>query len=263
MGLGLSISRTVVASHGGTLTIESTPGLGTTCRVEFPRMSITEVEAAPDPTAATRPGGMVFVVDDEPSMRRAVERRLLSVGYQVASFASAEAFLASNLPHELACLVCDMRMPGMNGLELQAAICAAGREMPIVFMSGYGDVRTTVRALKAGAVSFLSKPFTKGELLDSVQEALRWSGRMNDLRRENADLQQRYSQLTPRERQVLSFVVEGALNKVIAARLGAAETTVKIHRGRVMEKMGATSVPDLVRMAERLGVRATVQPETA
>ena len=262
MGLGLSISRTVVASHGGTLTIDSTPGLGTTCRVEFPRKSVTEVKAIVPPSADVRKQGTIFVVDDEPSMRRAVERRLLSAGYQVVSFPSAEAFLESGPVHESACLVCDIRMPGMNGLELQAAMSAAGREVPIVFMSGYGDVRTTVRALKAGAVSFLSKPFTKGELLDSVQEALRWSGRMSDLRKESAELQTRYRLLTPRERQVLGFVVAGTLNKVIADRLGTAETTVKIHRGRVMEKMSATSVPDLVRMSERLGVLAMTQVET-
>ena len=148
-------------------------------------------------------------------------------------------------------------MPGLSGLDLQASLAQAKRELPIVFISGHGDIHTTVQAMKAGAVSFLPKPFTKGELLAAVADAMVKSRAIESAREENAELRSRYKSLTAREREVFALVVEGLLNKIIADRLGAAETTIKIHRGRVMDKMGATSLPDLVRMAERLSLRFT------
>jgi len=156
----------------------------------------------------------------------------------------------------VACIVCDIRMPGLTGLDLQASLTRANRDLPIVFVSGHGDIPTTVQAMKAGAVSFLLKPFTKNDLLKATADALARSRALEQARSENAELQACYRSLTPREQEVLALVSAGLLNKLIADRLGAAETTIKIHRGRMMEKMGAASVADLVRMAERLNLRS-------
>jgi FixJ family two-component response regulator/signal transduction histidine kinase len=256
MGLGLSISRTIVAAHGGTLTVQSAPGEGTTFRVELPAGSPDAVRPAPPATVAAGSGGTVFVIDDDPSMRRAVERQLHGAGYIVETFASAQAFLDRTPPAGVACIVSDVRMPGLSGLDLQASLAQADRDLPTVFISGHGDIPTTVHAMRAGAVTFLAKPFTKGELLAAVGEALARSRGRERVRKQNAELEARYGLLTPREREVLALVAAGLLNKVIADRLGTAEKTVKIHRGRVMEKMSADSVADLVRMAERLGLHA-------
>ena len=205
--------------------------------------------------------GSVSVIDDEPSMRRALHRQLQGAGYRVETFASAQSYLEQPPPTGVACIVSDVRMPGLSGLDLQASLSRAKRELPIVFVSGHGDIHTTVQAMKAGAVSFLPKPFTKGELLAAVADAMVKSRAIETAREENAELRSRYKSLTAREREVFALVVEGLLNKIIADRLGAAETTIKIHRGRVMDKMGATSLPDLVRMGERLNLRfARVEP---
>ena len=256
MGLGLSISRTIVAAHGGTLTVQSAAGEGTTFRLELPVGAPDAARPAQPVTAAAGSGGTVFVIDDDPSLRRAVERQLQGAGYIVETFASAQAFLDRTPPTGVACIVSDVRMPGLSGLDLQATLARAGRELPTVFVSGHGDVPTSVQAMRAGAVTFLAKPFGKDELAAAVGEALARSRGRERTRRENAELQARYRSLTPREREVLALVSAGLLNKVIADRLGAAEKTVKIHRGRVMEKMSASSVADLVRMVERLGLQA-------
>jgi FixJ family two-component response regulator/signal transduction histidine kinase len=266
MGLGLAISRTIVAAHGGTLTARSAPGSGTTFRFELPLLPPGEARPppvarlAPTATVANEASGTVFVVDDDPGMCRALERQLQGAGYRVETFASAQAYLDAAPADAVACIVSDVRMPGLSGLDLQASLGREGRELPMVFMSGHGDVPTTVHAMRAGAVSFLQKPFAKGELLAAVADALARGRELEGARRESAELRGRYDALTPRESEVFALVAAGLLNKVIADRLGAAEATVKIHRGRVMEKMGATSVADLVRMAERLGLSA---PESA
>ena len=254
MGLGLAISRTIVATHGGTLAARSTIGLGATFRVELPVRASTE-EVSPQPLAASaRDTGTVYLIDDDASMRRALERQLGAAGHRVVSFDSAAAFLDRNPANDgAACVVSDVRMPGPSGLDLQASLGQAERVLPMVFISGHGDVATTARAMKAGAVNFIAKPFTREVLLAAVGEALARARILGAESSERAELRRRYESLTPREREVLGLVAAGLLNKVIADRLGAAEATVKIHRGRVMEKMGAGSVADLVRMAGRLG----------
>ncbi len=257
MGLGLSISQTIVAAHGGKLTVRSTPGVGTTFRMELPHRPPDIVEPQRNIPVRDIAAGIVDVIDDEPSMRRALTRQLQGAGYRVRTFVSAQSYVEHPAPLGVSCIVSDIRMPGLSGLDLQASLAHAERELPIVFVSGHGDVHTTVQAMKAGAVSFLSKPFTKGELLAAVAEAMAKSHALELGRGQRAELQTRYKSLTVREREVFLLVVEGLLNKTIADRLGAAETTIKIHRGRVMDKMGATSLPDLVRMSERLNVRSS------
>jgi FixJ family two-component response regulator len=202
------------------------------------------------------PDGLVFVVDDDLSVRKAIARLVRSVGLDVDTFASAQAFLARPLPDRPACVVLDLRMPGQSGLELQEALRLSGREIPIVFVTGHGDVPSSVRAMKAGAVDFLEKPFSDQALLDTVQRALERDERSRAGRAERERVQRRVDSLTPREREVLALVVAGRLNKQIAAALGAAEKTVKGHRGRMMQKMQAGSVADLVRMAEKVGIAA-------
>jgi FixJ family two-component response regulator len=189
-------------------------------------------------------------------VRRALERQLRTAGFRVACFESAQDYLDRAPPAAIGCIVTDVRMPGPSGLDLQDALARTARELPMVFITGHGDIPTSVRAIKAGAVNFLAKPFTEREILAAVAEALERSRELDRSRRERDALRARYETLTPREQQVMSLVAAGLLNKVIADRLGTAEQTVKIHRSRVMEKMGAASVADLVRMSERLGPRA-------
>jgi len=195
---------------------------------------------------------VVYVVDDDASVRRALSRLIHSVGLEVMTFPSAQAFLAFTPPDRPACLVLDVRLPGPSGLDLQAALTQANRSVPIVFITGHGNVPTSVRAMKGGAVDFLQKPFNDQELLDCVQRALRRSGEERAERAERSELERRVGSLTPREREVLMLVVAGMLNKQIADKLGIAEKTIKVHRGRVMEKMQADSIADLVRMSEKL-----------
>jgi FixJ family two-component response regulator len=199
----------------------------------------------------------VFVIDDDPSMRRALERQLQGAGYRVETFTGAQEYLARLAHAGPACIVSDVRMPGLSGLDLQASLAREGRDLPTVFIRGHGDVPTTVHAMKAGAVEFLAKPFTKDELLAAVGEALARSRARAAVREEGAALQARFESLTPRERDVFALVTAGLMNKLVADRLGIAEKTVKIHRGRVMEKLAATSVADLVRIAGRLGVEGS------
>lgn len=195
---------------------------------------------------------VVYVVDDDESVCRALARLIRSVGLPVETFRSARDFLAHEVADRPACLVLDMLLPGASGLDLQNTLTQAGRDIPIVFITGHGDVPTSVRAMKGGAVDFLQKPFSDHDLLDCVQRALGHSRQRRVERAERGAVLKRFDTLTPREREVLHLVVTGKPNKQIAATLGIAEKTIKVHRGRVMEKMQAASLADLVRMAARL-----------
>jgi FixJ family two-component response regulator len=197
---------------------------------------------------------VVYVVDDDELVCRALARLFRSVGLEARTFPSAPAFIDYTPPDRPACLVLDVRMPGPSGLDLQSALGQARRNIPIVFLTGHGNVPTTVRAMKGGAVDFLEKPFNDQELLDCVQRALDLSREQRANRGELVELRRRLETLTPREREVLKLVVAGKLNKQIADNLGNAEKTVKVHRGRVMQKMRADSVADLVRMTGKLGL---------
>jgi FixJ family two-component response regulator/signal transduction histidine kinase len=260
MGLGLSISHTIVATHGGTLTARSALGQGSTFRLELPLRQALVIAPVAVPAMPANAGGTVFVIDDDDAMRRALERQLNNEGYRVETFANAHAFL-DRAPHaDVACIVSDVRMPGMSGLDLQATLARAKVEWPIVFISGHADVPTTVHAMKAGAVAFLPKPFAKLELLAGVADALARSRERDHNRRRDAEVLARHASLTPREHEVFDLVVAGLLNKLIADRLGIAEATVKIHRGRVMEKMRARSVASLARMAQCVALHAASAP---
>jgi FixJ family two-component response regulator len=204
----------------------------------------------------TEADAVVFVVDDDAAMRRSLENLLRSVGLRTEAFASAQEFLRRRRPDGPACLVLDVRLPGPSGLDLQKRMTETDLEIPIVFITGHGDVPMSVRAMKAGAVEFLTKPFRDQDLLDAIQQALERDGIAREQRAEIAELRRRLESLTRREREVMALVVAGLLNKQIAGEVGASETTVKIHRHQVMEKMGAGSLADLVRMADRLGVSA-------
>jgi FixJ family two-component response regulator len=198
-------------------------------------------------------GGTVFLVDDEPGMLKALTRLLQAEGFTVRAFTSAKAFLESYHPEPLGCLVLDVGMPELNGLELQKRLTQNGILLPIVFLTGRGDIPMSVQAVRAGALDFLTKPVKDVDLLRAVRAALQRSAEQRELIMETALVRQRYSGLTPREREVMAHVVAGELNKQVAGGLGISEHTVKVHRARVMEKMGVGSLPDLVRAAERLG----------
>jgi FixJ family two-component response regulator len=200
----------------------------------------------------TETDAMVFVVDDDAPMRESLKNLIRSVGLRAEFFASAQEFLRSKRPDVPSCLVLDVRLPGLSGLDLQRRTSEAGLEIPIIFITGHGDIPMTVRAMKAGAVEFLTKPFRDQDLLDAIQQALERDRKARDQRAEIEELRSRFASLTAREREVMARVVAGLLNKQIGAELGTSETTVKIHRHQVMEKMGAMSLPELVRMADRL-----------
>jgi FixJ family two-component response regulator len=196
----------------------------------------------------------VFLVDDDPSILRALTRLLHAVGFEVRTFRSSRAFFAEHDPAAPGCVVLDLAMPDLSGLELQTAMAAAGCHRPIIFVSGRGDIPSSVRAMKAGAVDFLTKPVSEEHLLAAIRRAVEQDRLMREARADLQAIAERLSSLTPREREVLDHVVMGQLNKQIAADLGTVEKTVKVHRSRVMEKMGVRSLADLVRMAERLRV---------
>jgi FixJ family two-component response regulator len=200
------------------------------------------------------PDEIVYLVDDDDSVRRALTRLVRSAGFDVEAFASAEAFLAAKLRDQPACVVLDVRMPGQSGPELQDALRQADREIPVIFLTGYGDVATSVQAMKSGAADFLQKPTADDVLLSTIRRALDRDRQARSERAERHVIRARVDSLTPRERQVLALVVGGLLNKQIGAELGASEKTIKVHRGRVMHKMRAGSLAELVRLAERAGV---------
>ena len=201
--------------------------------------------------------GTVFLLDDEPGMLKALTRLLKAEGFTVRAFSSAKTFLESYRAGEPACLVLDVAMPELNGLELQQRLTQAGLLLPIVFLTGHGDIPMSVQAIKAGASDFLTKPVRDTDLLRAVRAALQRAVAQRNLISEVALLRQRYASLTPREGEVMEHVAAGQVNKQIAADLGTGEHTIKAHRARVMEKMGIESLADLVRAAERLGLGKT------
>lgn len=195
---------------------------------------------------------IVFVVDDDLSVREALSSLIRSVGLRVETFASAQDFLRHQRPDATACLVLDVRMPGLSGLDLQRELAHAGERIPIIFITGHGDIPMSVRAMKAGAVEFLPKPFRDEDLLDAIREALERDQVARQQRAELAEIQDKYDTLTSREREVIVLIVKGMLNKQVAAELGITEITIKVHRRRILQKMRAKSLPALVRMVEKL-----------
>jgi FixJ family two-component response regulator len=210
------------------------------------------LKSAPGPAGNREP--IVFVVEDDAAMRRALNNLFQSVGLEVELFGSASEMLQNKLPDVASCLVLDIRLPGLSGLDFQIELAKANIHIPIIFMTGHGDIPMTVRAMKGGAVDFLTKPFREQDMLDAVRAAIERDRKRREADKIVADLQIRFETLTSREREILAFVTSGLMNKQIAAQLGLAEITVKIHRGHIMRKMGAKSLADLVRSAEALGI---------
>ena len=205
----------------------------------------------------TSSAAMVFVVDDDASVRKSLSRLISAAGYRVQAYASPREFLARRPEPGPSCLVLDVRMPGVTGLELQQTLASAVHEIPIIFITGHGDIPMSVKAMKAGAVDFLTKPFAGKDLLDAIQRAVAKDTRNLGTEARDDEIRSRVKRLTPRESQVLALVVTGMLNKQIASELGIGEKTVKVHRARVMEKMQAGSVATLVRLADAAGIIVT------
>lgn len=208
-------------------------------------------------TEALETEPIVFVVDDDPSMRKALANLFRSVGLRAEVFGSARELLETELPDVASCLVLDIRLPGPSGLDFQAELAKANIQIPIIFMTGHGDIPMTVKAMKAGAIDFLTKPFRDQDMLDAVATAIERDRTRRKDQKAVAELRAVFETLTTRERDVFALVASGLMNKQIAAEIGLAEITVKIHRGHLMRKMGARSLADLVRMAEMLGIRRT------
>ena len=202
----------------------------------------------------TEPVPIVFVVDDDPSVCRAIKRLVESVGLHVEMFGSASEFMSSSRPEIASCLVLDIRLPGIGGLDFQRELAGADIHIPIIFITGHGDIPMSVRAMKAGAIEFLTKPFRDQDLLDAIQVGLERDRARRHREAETAVLRERFESLTPREREVLPLIVSGLLNKQVAAEIGTSEATVKVHRSQLMRKMGADSLPELVRMAEKMNL---------
>lgn len=200
--------------------------------------------------------GVVFVIDDDAGVRQMISRMVRSVGLRVETYGSVQEFLDLYDPRQAGCLVLDVRMPGQSGLDLQERLAALEVPLPIIFITGHGDIAMGVRAMKRGAVDFIEKPFQDQVLLDAIHSALGRATELHEAARTRDEARQRVASLTPREREVLALVVEGLANKQIAAQLGTAEQTIKMHRGRLMKKMDANSLPALVRLAQLAGVAA-------
>lgn len=199
-------------------------------------------------------GQIIHIVDDDPSLLRALARRLAAAGFRVETFGSATEFLLQRRPYAIGCVVMDLHMPGLNGLDLQGLLAVEGCALPVVFLSGQGDIPSSVRAMKQGAVDFLTKPVQGEALIEAVQRALEQDRQQRSLRLKADNMRGRYASLTPREREVFARIVQGLLNKQIAAELGTTERTVKAHRAQVMAKMRVQSVAELTRLAERMGI---------
>ena len=212
-----------------------------------PRMKTESSSAVP----------VVFVVDDDASLRGAVTNLIRSVGLRVEAFASTTEFFAAKRPDATCCLILDVRLPGVSGLDFQAELARAKIQIPIIFITGHGDIPMTVKAMKAGAVEFLTKPFRDQDLLDAIQVALERSRASYASEKAISELRAKFDTLTPREQEVMAWVTGGLLNKQVAAEIGVTEITVKVHRGKVTKKMGAKSLADLVKMADILGIRRT------
>jgi FixJ family two-component response regulator len=215
---------------------------------------VTERPKSLEPASAQQ---IVLVVEDDASMRRALSNLFESVGLSVEAFGSASEMLQHKPPDVASCLVLDVRLPGLSGLDFQAELAKANIHIPIIFMTGHGDIPMSVRAMKGGAVDFLTKPFRDQDMLDAVVTAIERDRKRREADKIVANLQTLVETLTPREREVFTLVSSGLMNKQVAAELGLAEITVKIHRGHIMKKMGARSLADLVRKAETLGIRGT------
>ena len=200
------------------------------------------------------PETMVFVIDDDPSFRRSTGVLIGSAGFNVQTFSSAEEFLSSRRPDVPACLVLDVRLPHLSGLDLQRELAKTSVQIPIIFITGHGDIPMTVQAMKEGAAEFLTKPFREQDLLDAIKSAINFDRASRLQRAKLEDLRGRYHSLTAREREVMAHVVTGMLNKQVAQELGTTEKTIKVHRGHIMQKMGVKSLADLVRAAEKLGI---------
>jgi FixJ family two-component response regulator len=200
---------------------------------------------------------VVFIVDDDASLRGALSSLIRSIGLRVEAFASAPEFFAANRPDAACCLILDVRLPGVSGLDFQAELTKAKIQIPIIFITGHGDIPMSVKAMKAGAVEFLTKPFRDQDLLDAVQVALERARAAHANEKAVSGLRTKFETLTPREKEVMAWVTGGLLNKQVAAEIGVTEITVKVHRGQVTRKMGAKSLAELVKMADILGVRRT------
>jgi FixJ family two-component response regulator len=207
----------------------------------------------------TEPDPTIFVIDDDPSVRKSLSRLLESLGFNTETFASAEEFLKRGHFDGLGCIVLDVRMPGLSGMDLQRELNKADYSMPIVFITGHGNIPMTVQAMKGGAVDFLTKPFDDEELLQAVEKAMEVDRNVRAERAEVRDVLRRVEKLTPREHEIVRYIIAGMLNKQIAFRLGIAEKTVKIHRGHIMEKLAADSVAELVRVAEKARIKPAVR----
>jgi FixJ family two-component response regulator len=207
--------------------------------------------------ATEQPKALVLVIDDDPSVRNGLTLLFRSVGFETKSFGSAQEFVQTKLPDVPSCLVLDVRLPGQSGLDFQAELARANIHIPIIFMTGHGDIPMTVQAMKGGAVDFLAKPFRDQEMLDAVATAIERDRKRRESDKVVSDLLSLFDTLSPREREVMALVSSGLMNKQVAAEMNLAEITVKIHRGHIMKKMRARSLADLVRMAETLGVRRT------
>ena len=204
-----------------------------------------------------KPQPVVFVIDDDASVRTALSSLIRSVGLRVEVFSSASEFLTARPAEVQSCLILDVRLPGLSGLDFQRELASANNVIPIIFITGHGDIPMSVKAMKAGAVEFLTKPFRDQDLLDAIQVALERARSRHESEQAVSELRAKFESLTPREKEVMAWVTSGLLNKQVAAEIGVTEITVKVHRGNVTRKMGAKSLADLVRMADMLGIRRT------